>query len=89
MWYNRGIERVEVRVVERVRVIYKSGAVNEIVGSDGTYRAIVRELGKREPAKFVRSAERSIYKYMVSLEGVIGVQKVGDKGDGVTFSFIR
>ena len=74
MWYNIGEKGVEV--VEKLQITYTNGTNIVINGCDGTYNVIINELRKKKPAKYVMPPNRSRYKYCISLDNIMCVDKI-------------
>lgn len=73
MCYNSSVKGEKV---ERLQIIYNNGTNIEISACNGTYNAIMSELKKKKPAKFITPPENSRYKYCVSLENIMVVDKL-------------
>lgn len=65
--------------MERIQIIYNNGTNIEINACDGTYNAIMNELQKKKHAKYITPPEKSRYKYCISLENVLIVDKLQAK----------
>ena len=63
-------------MVEKLQITYTNGTNIVINGCDGTYNVIINELRKKKPAKYVMPPEKSRYKYCVSLENIMCVNKI-------------
>lgn len=62
--------------MERLQIIYNNGTNIVIDACNGAYNAIMGELRKKRPAKYAMPPEKSKYKYCVSLENIMCVNKI-------------
>lgn len=62
--------------MEKIQIIYKNGTNMVIDACNGAYNAIKNELTKKKPAKYAMPPEKSRYKYCVSLENIMCVNKI-------------
>lgn len=62
--------------MEKIQIIYRNGTNIVIDACNGTYATIVSELTKKRPARYVVPPDKSRYKYCVSLENTVCVNKI-------------
>lgn len=59
--------------MERIKVVYKNNGEITFNAPDGAYNDIIKLVMSEEPPKFISSLEGSIYKFCLSLRGVLFV----------------
>lgn len=62
--------------MEKLQIIYNNGTNIEINACNGAYNTIQRELTKKKPAKYAVPPDKSKYKYCISLENIICINKI-------------
>lgn len=62
--------------MEKLQIVYNNGTNIVINACNGTYNAIMGELHKRKPAKYIIPPAKSKYKYCISLNNITCVNKV-------------
>lgn len=62
--------------MERLQIIYNNGTNIVIDACNGAYNAIKNELRKKKPAKYAMPPNRSRYKYCISLDNIMCVDKI-------------
>lgn len=77
--------------MEKIRVIYRNNSEVEFNAPDGAYNDIVRLVMAEEPPEYISSLEGSIYKFCLSLKGVlfISLEKANETSENKPcFGFI-
>lgn len=62
--------------MERLQIIYNNGTNIVINACNGTYNAIMGELRKKRPAKYITPPAKSKYKYCISLNNITCIDKI-------------